>query len=228
MTNQSSPNTTTATRNRLDGDLLRDPKTTLWLGGAVLMLVALAALDHVVAEDPPALFRFDTWWRNIVQPPAEWAHNVSEVFYYLGLGWFTIPFRIAVGLWLARRRRWFDLSAWFGAWAIADILTGVVKIGVERPRPNLSDNLSFPSGHTKSAAQISVGLVLLMIPPWSRRWPAWIACAVVTGAMGLSRNILDKHWASDVISGALLGISAALLAAAISQLCRNKRSSALR
>lgn len=227
-TNQSFPNTTTVTRKRLDGDLLRDPKTTVWVGGAMLALAALAALALVVFDDPQVLFRFDTWWRNTVQPPAGWAHNVSEVFYYLGLGWFTIPFRIVVGLWLARRRRWFDLGAWLGAWAIADILTAVLKIGVERPRPDLSDNLSFPSGHTKSASQISVGLVLLMIPPWSRRWPAWTACAIATGAMALSRIILDKHWASDVISGALLGISAALLAAAISQLYRNKRSSDLR
>ena len=97
---------------------------------------------------------------------------------------FTIPFRIVVGLWLARRRRWFDLGAWFGAWAVADVLTGVLKIGVERPRPDLSDNLSFPSGHTKSASQIWVGLVLLLIPPWSRRWPAWIARAIATAQWG--------------------------------------------
>jgi membrane-associated phospholipid phosphatase len=42
--------------------------------------------------------------------------------------------------------------------------------------------------------------------------------------MAWSRTILDKHWASNVITGALLGTGAMLLAAAAAQRYRDRRS----
>jgi len=213
------------TRNRCDGDLLRNPTATFRLAVALLALVATATvLTLVNVEVPPLLHRLDRWWRDIVQPPAAWAEYVSDVLYYIGNSWTTIPFRVAIGIWLWRRRRWIDLAAWLGAWAIADLLTDALKIGVEQPRPDGSDNYAFPSGHTKSAAQISVGLVLLAIPPWRPRWPGWVACTLWIAVMAWSRTVLDKHWASNVITGALLGTGAMLLAAAAAQRYRDRRS----
>jgi membrane-associated phospholipid phosphatase len=213
-------------RNRCDGDLLRNPTATFRLAVVFLALVAATTvLTLVNVEVPPLLHRLDRWWRDIVQPPAAWAEYVSDVLYYIGNSWATVPFRIAIGIWLWRRRRWIDLAAWLGAWAIADLLSGVLKVGVEQPRPDGSDNYAFPSGHAKSAAQISVGLVLLTIPPWRPRWPGWVACTLWIAAMAWSRTILDKHWASNVITGALLGTGAMLLAAAAAQRYRDHRSS---
>ncbi len=88
-------------------------------------------------------------------------------------------------------------------------MTGVLKVLVARPRPadSLSDTAltSFPSGHTALAAATMVVLALLL-----GRW-FWGLAAVWVTAMAWSRTYLEAHWFSDVLAGAVLGTSVALL-----------------
>jgi membrane-associated phospholipid phosphatase len=214
-------------RTRRDGDLLRHPSASAWLSLAMLALaVAVTVLVAVDVTAPPIIFRVDVWWRQVVQPPTTWAHDLSETLYLLGSGWVMVPLRIGVAVWLGLRRRWVDLAAWLGAWAAADVLTQALKHGVGRMRPDLANAASFPSGHVKTAAQVSVGLVLLTIPPWrSRRW-GWIAATTWITTMSLSRTILDEHWASDTIAGALIGTGLMLLVAVAAQRVRDARTPA--
>lgn len=59
-------------------------------------------------------------------------------------------------------------------------------------------NAAFPSSHAANAFAVAV----LLARRWRRAWPAWFALAAL---VGWSRIWLDRHWLSDVVTGALLG-----------------------
>ena len=65
---------------------------------------------------------------------------------------------------------------------------------------------SFPSGHTTTAFAAAAA-VTSEVSRWSPK-ATWFVAPVMYGgatAMGLSRMYHNKHWASDVVMGALLG-----------------------
>jgi membrane-associated phospholipid phosphatase len=79
------------------------------------------------------------------------------------------------------------------------VYTDVLKRIATRPRPDGSDTLSFPSGHTSTAfawatvAQAHYG------------WKAGVPSYLAASAIGLSRVTSDKHHLSDILAGATLG-----------------------
>ena len=79
------------------------------------------------------------------------------------------------------------------------VYTDVLKRITTRPRPDGSNNLSFPSGHTSTAfawatvAQAHYG--------WKAGIPSYLAATTI----GLSRVTNDKHHLSDVLAGATIG-----------------------
>ena len=210
-------------RPRADGDLLRRPRRSLAVAG--LLLVAVAALTVLVAVDrgsPPALGELDRWWRDVALAAPSWMRSLSRALKVLGSGAVMVPFRIAVALWLLARRRRYDLASWLLAWAAADVLTFLLKPGLGRMRPDLVDAHSFPSGHAKTAAQVAVGLVLVLTSPWRSRLLPWALAVLWIVAMALSRTVLDEHWLSDVIAGALLGAACAVGVSALVVLRRDR------
>ena len=78
--------------------------------------------------------------------------------------------------------------------------TSILKYTVKRERPDGSDSLSFPSGHTSTA--FSLAAVAQSHYGWKIGVPAY---ALATG-IGLSRIEQDRHHLSDVIAGATLGV----------------------
>ncbi|MCL1128018.1 phosphatase PAP2 family protein [Shewanella surugensis] len=79
------------------------------------------------------------------------------------------------------------------------LATYALKYTVREERPDESDKLSFPSGHTSSAAQ---GAAYLQFKyGWKYGLPAY----AITGLVGYSRVQANKHYWHDVIAGALLG-----------------------
>ncbi len=82
-----------------------------------------------------------------------------------------------------------------------------------RARPDnalqLLNDPSFPSGHSIMAAALLFACAYLFAPKisnWVWRELFIVACAFLTIAVGVSRLILNVHWASDVIAGWSLGI----------------------
>lgn len=101
-------------------------------------------------------------------------------------------------------------SSW-GRMAASDAFSAILMAGVVEGlknvthvgRPDGSDNKSFPSGHTAVAFMTATMLTKEYghLSPW-----VGIGANTVAAASGLARVANDKHWLSDVLVGAGIGI----------------------
>ncbi|MGI4741929.1 MAG: phosphatase PAP2 family protein [Janthinobacterium lividum] len=87
--------------------------------------------------------------------------------------------------------------------------TFLVKHLSQETRPDGSDNLSFPSGHTAQAF-----LAASIVHTEFRDKSQWYGIGAYTLATSVAalRMVVDKHWQSDVVAGAGFGILSAHLA----------------
>jgi membrane-associated phospholipid phosphatase len=95
-----------------------------------------------------------------------------------------------------------------GAIAATEILTGGLKDGSNRERPDGSDNESFPSGHTSLAfafATLANRNLESLDFLEGVRTPLQIGNAVLASGVGWARVEARKHHPSDVLFGAALG-----------------------
>lgn len=100
------------------------------------------------------------------------------------------------------------------------LLSTGLKIGFERPRPDLVPHAarvytaSFPSGHAMLSAitYLTLGALLARVEK-SRRTSAFFMglAIVVTLLVGISRVYLGVHWPSDVLAGWTVGAAWAAL-----------------
>jgi membrane-associated phospholipid phosphatase len=86
------------------------------------------------------------------------------------------------------------------ALAVTEAYTGIFKYAVQRPRPDGSDNLSFPSGHTSAA------FALATVSEHHFGWKLGVPAYLLAAGIGYSRMEYNKHNLSDVLAGATLGI----------------------
>lgn len=97
---------------------------------------------------------------------------------------------------------------------ISFVLNSVIKVIVARPRPFLADDTivnirpqtsggySFPSGNTQGAATVFTSFALWM----KKKWITVLTIIIIT-MVAISRMYLGVHYFSDVVVGAVLGIS---------------------
>ncbi len=94
------------------------------------------------------------------------------------------------------------------------LLTGIMKQFFMSPRPAnalhlLINDPSFPSGHASMAAAFFLVVAYLLAPrihSWVKRETMIVCCFLAALGIGLSRLVLNVHWASDVLAGWSLGI----------------------
>ncbi len=79
------------------------------------------------------------------------------------------------------------------------IVTHTVKRTLNRPRPSGGD-FSFPSGHTSAAFQAASFL------HFKYGWKVGLPSFALAAYVGWSRFYVDKHYISDIIAGAALGV----------------------
>ncbi len=87
--------------------------------------------------------------------------------------------------------------------AILYAVISIIKKAASRARPDLTDNLSFPSRHT--ALAFFIAIYLPVKPKVRMLLLLWAA------AVAVSRLWLAAHWFSDVLLGAGIGITAAII-----------------
>jgi undecaprenyl-diphosphatase len=180
------------------------------LAGAVLVTVlylATATRPGVQAVD-------DVVWRFVGTIENKPTTAVAVALSWLGSGWVNWPLRVAALLLLARRRHWLRLAAFALSVATSELLIGLLKGAIDRPRPPGSliatTAAAFPSGHAIASAVTAVGLVLVLAEPGRTRWRWEVRAVEFTAVMALSRVYLRAHWLSDTVAGALLGAGLAL------------------
>jgi hypothetical protein len=118
-----------------------------------------------------------------------------------------VPFVFAVGLGALGQEtehRFVERAIVFGISTVSLVaITRTMKEVINSPRPDGSDAKSFPSGHTATA--FTGAEFVRMEYGWG-----WGICAyaLATG-VGVLRINNDKHWFSDVLTGAGIGIFSA-------------------
>lgn len=85
---------------------------------------------------------------------------------------------------------------------VGQLWTQALKFTVSRERPDGSNEVSFPSGHSASA--FSTATVLNRHFGWRVGVPAFAAA----GLVGTARIRSNKHYLSDVVFGAAMGVAA--------------------
>ncbi|AUX45143.1 uncharacterized protein SOCE26_066240 [Sorangium cellulosum] len=111
-------------------------------------------------------------------------------------------------------------GASLGAAALSRILDRAVKHRAPPPGRNEPWEQSFPSGHAleTTAAAIAGGYVLVregVAGPW-----VTVPLALASAASGMSRLVLDRHWATDSLGGYLAGIALGTASAGVYELTR--------
>ena len=185
-------------------------------------LISLAALwifaavtEDVVTHDP--LTNFDlaltTWIRAHTTPLGD------RIFTAVSLIGSPIAMA-AVGMIgaviIIVRRKWLELAAWVAGFIGAGVLSYILKIVIQRPRPVGAtaflhgESFSFPSGHALGSL-VGYGMLAYVIGSnWITttrgRFRLVIATAVLVVAIGISRLYLGVHYFSDVVGGYAVGV----------------------
>jgi len=183
----------------------------------ILNLVSLWGLIKTVED---TLFTYSFMkefdiWVNIFM--SEHVGNVlSKTAYFVSLFGGTtvlISLGMIVGIGFLLKKKWRRGAIMILSIVSTSAILILIKDIVMRPRPEnalymLSDS-SFPSGHAGISAAFFVVLAYILVPRihyWVKREVVLVLCIVTPLLIGLSRVMMNVHWASDVIAGWSLGI----------------------
>jgi len=189
----------------------------LW-GFEELMEVARAGTPH--AFDTEILLAF----RKAGQPDSpigpQWLEGAMRDITSLGSASVLVLITAAVIVYLLMIRRPATALLIFVAVAGGQMLSSLLKAGIDRPRPDLVSHLvnetsfSFPSGHAMLSAVTYLTLGSLAARfLHGRTTKIFVLCLAVltTVLVGISRVYLGVHWPSDVLAGWCAGFAWAML-----------------
>jgi undecaprenyl-diphosphatase len=182
---------------------------------AVLLLGVIATAGYTKAIDLPILSAF---MLQKGQSP-DWLIQATQWLSWTGGGLQRYILVGLLGLLFGYWRGWHVGLGLIGASLFSSILSDLLKIAFDRPRPSLVphldavNNLSYPSGHSTSA--FAVYLYIALIAPREQRMLWMIPMMLLAMGTGVSRMMLGVHYPSDVIGGWMLGGAFAIAAAQI-------------
>ena len=146
---------------------------------------------------------------------ADWlfGNKFIELFHYIGEPKFVVCIGILLIVYLARmaknyRGMIFVLLTFAGG----TVLNQLLKAWVQRPRPEIADQLtsfSFPSGHSMSGILylFTIAYIFSEENTKARIMQLWIMAVVLTVLIGMSRVAGARHFATDVLAGWSVGFT---------------------
>ena len=200
----------------------RAGRLSLWLGGALLALLAFVRITRELIEGEVgaidsaillAMAKLRTPWLTVAAVDVTALGSITLVILFSA-------FTLLVLLVLRDRLGALQLLA---ASAGAGILTLLTKDLIERIRPAEAQQLivvsgfSYPSGHSVSTSALYLTIAIIAgryVQHTGARISIVLAASVVVMMVGSSRVYLGVHYATDVLSGISLGAAWALLLAA--------------
>ena len=130
-------------------------------------------------------------------------------------------------------RRWATALLIFVAVAGGQVLSSLLKVGIDRPRPELvshlvtETSLSFPSGHAMLSAvtYLTLGsLAARFLPGRVAKVYVLSLSVLVAILVGISRIYLGVHWPSDVLAGWCAGFAWAMLCWLVARLLQSREA----
>ncbi|MCV3206690.1 phosphatase PAP2 family protein [Mesorhizobium sp. YC-39] len=189
----------------------------LW-GFEELMEVARATTPHAFDTEILLAFRKAGQPDSPIGPP--WLEGAMRDITSLGSSSVLVLITAAVIVYLLLIRQPGTALFIFVAVAGGQVLSSLLKVGVDRPRPELvshlvnETSLSFPSGHAMLSAvtYLTLGSLAARFLPDRTTKIFVLALAVLTTVLvGVSRVYLGVHWPSDVLAGWCAGFAWAML-----------------
>ncbi len=150
----------------------------------------------------------------------EWLQKAMRDITALGSASVLTLATAATAIYLFLVRKWGTGLFVIAAVASGQVLSSLLKAGLDRPRPELvshlvqETSLSFPSGHAmiSALAYLTLG-ALASRGVRGRTAKAYVLSLAVIVALlvGVSRIYLGVHWPSDVLAGWCVGFAWAML-----------------
>ncbi len=200
--------------------LRRARRRSVLLAVALILVAVALAIPVLISPRHPWFQGFDNTWRSwVVHHRVGPATAIARALSVIGSAYVTLPVRLIIVGVLTARRRWVQLGAFALAIITSEIMVGVGKAIVDRPRPPgglvAANGSSFPSGHAIATAVTAFGIVAAFIPRGRRRWHWLVLATFLAASMSWSRTYLSVHWATDTIAGTSIGMAFALLSEAL-------------
>jgi membrane protein DedA with SNARE-associated domain len=190
----------------------RPESASLLVLAAALLTVGwggFAWLAAVLARGGPLLV--DRWidasMRALRNPLAD---RLMAALAALGDREVLVPACALALLWLLWRKRWIAAAHWLAALGFGLALTALLGASIRMPAPPGANAAFGIPSIAVTMATIAFGFFAVMIarelPGRRRVWP-YLLAAVLVAMLGFARLYLGMHWLSDVVGGALLGIT---------------------
>ncbi|KYG89670.1 phosphatase PAP2 family protein [Metasolibacillus sp. FSL H7-0170] len=176
-----------------------------WIYGLAIVTLSLFIMLRFTYETP-SFINFDDKWAQLLR-----GNELLIFFHYIGEPIFVVIVALILVIWQWRKGNYDGVAFIVLTIAVGNVLNQLLKKWIERPRPDMVDQLlsfSFPSGHSMTGALYLLTIAYLLSEGLNRSKKAlliWAVALILICLIGLSRIAESRHFATDVLAGWSMG-----------------------